>query len=93
MGPSAVLEGLSGEEVLLDVAEGADEAQTVQGAEAVVGVEGGSGLVEGVDDDEAYRRLRKESMRLRITVEDLSGRILDQGRPSEPQPDRRTGHG
>ena len=23
----------------------------------------------GVDDDEAYRRLRKESMRLRITVE------------------------
>ena len=30
---------------------------------------------------------------LRITVEDLSGRILDQGRPSEPQPDRRTGHG
>ena len=48
---------------------------------------------DGVDDDEAYRRLRKESMRLRITVEDLSGRILDQGRPSEPQPDRRTGHG
>ena len=47
----------------------------------------------GVDDDEAYRRLRKESMRLRITVEDLSGRILDQGRPSEPQPDRKTGHG
>ena len=31
----------------------------------------------GVDDDEAYRRLRKESMRLRITVEDLSSRILD----------------
>lgn len=46
-----------------------------------------------VDDDEAYRRLRKESMRLRITVEDLSVRILDQERPSEPQPDRRAGHG
>ena len=34
----------------------------------------------GVDDDEAYRRLRKESMRLRITVEDLSSRILARGR-------------
>lgn len=47
----------------------------------------------GVDDDEAYRRLRKESMRLRISVEDLSIRILDQERPPEPQPDLRAGHG
>ena len=47
----------------------------------------------GVDDDEAYRRLRKESMRLRITVEELSGRIVDQEQPAEPQPDRRAGHG
>lgn len=48
---------------------------------------------EGVDDDEAYRRLRKESMRLRITVEDLSGRLLEQERPAEQQPDRKAGHG
>ncbi|MFO1087664.1 MAG: ANTAR domain-containing protein [Reyranellaceae bacterium] len=48
---------------------------------------------ERVDDDEAYRRLRKESMRLRITVEDLSSRLLDQERPSKQQPDRKTGHG
>ncbi|MGD9510058.1 MAG: ANTAR domain-containing protein [Geminicoccaceae bacterium] len=47
----------------------------------------------GVDDDEAYRSLRKESMRLRITVEELSSRVLDQERPCEPQPDRRAGHG
>ncbi len=30
----------------------------------------------GIDDDEAFRRLRKESMRLRVTVEDLSGRLV-----------------
>ena len=48
---------------------------------------------EGVDDDEAYRRLRKESMRLRITVEDLSSRLLDQERPFEQRPVRKTGHG
>jgi two-component system, response regulator / RNA-binding antiterminator len=48
---------------------------------------------QGVDDDEAYRRLRKESMRLRVTVEDLSRRIVDQeGRPV-PEPDRRAGIG
>ena len=48
---------------------------------------------EGVDDDDAYRRLRKESMRLRITVEDLSSRLLDQERPFEQRPVRKTGHG
>ena len=47
----------------------------------------------GVDDDEAYRRLRKESMRQRVTVEDLSNRILDQERPVAPLPDRSAGHG
>lgn len=48
---------------------------------------------ERVDDDEAYRRLRKESMRLRVTVEDLSNRLLDQERPLEQRPVRKTGHG
>jgi AmiR/NasT family two-component response regulator len=47
----------------------------------------------GVDDDEAYRQLRKESMRLRITVEDLSSRLLDQAGPFAPLPDRKAGHG
>jgi response regulator NasT len=47
----------------------------------------------GVDDDEAYRQLRKESMRLRITVEDLSSRLLDQAGPSAPLPNRKAGHG
>ena len=45
----------------------------------------------GVDDDEAYRRLRKESMRLRITVEDLSSRILDVDGGSTPTPERLAG--
>lgn len=48
---------------------------------------------QGVDDDEAYRRLRKESMRQRMTVEDLSNRLLDRERPSAPLPDRKAGHG
>ena len=47
----------------------------------------------GVDDDEAYRRLRKESMRLRMTVEDLSSRILDTGGGSAPTPERLAGGG
>ena len=61
------------------------------------GIENGIWLCQScakkIDDDEAYRRLRKESMRLRITVEELSSRLLDQERPSEPQPDRKAGHG
>ena len=46
----------------------------------------------GVDDDEAYRRLRKESMRLRITVEDLCSRILDID-GAAPTPERLAGSG
>lgn len=30
----------------------------------------------GVEDEEAYRQLRKESMRQRVTVEELAGRIV-----------------
>ena len=30
----------------------------------------------GVDDEEAYRLLRKESMRQRVTVEELAVRVL-----------------
>jgi AmiR/NasT family two-component response regulator len=47
----------------------------------------------GVDDDEAYRRLRKESMRLRITVEDLSSRILGTNGATAPAPERLAGGG
>ena len=47
----------------------------------------------GIDDDEAYRRLRKESMRLRITVEDLSSRILDSDGAPAPTPERLAGSG
>jgi len=47
----------------------------------------------GVDDDEAYRRLRKESMRLRITVEDLSSRILDTSGATAQAPERLAGSG
>ena len=47
----------------------------------------------GVDDDEAYRRLRKESMRLRITVEDLCSRILDNDGAPAPTPERLAGSG
>ena len=47
----------------------------------------------GVDDDEAYRRLRKESMRLRITVEDLCSRILDIDGAPAPTPERLAGSG
>jgi AmiR/NasT family two-component response regulator len=47
----------------------------------------------GVDDDEAYRRLRKESMRLRITVEDLSSRILDTSGATALAPERLAGSG
>ena len=42
----------------------------------------------GIDDDEAYRRLRKESMRQRLTVEDLCSRILDSD--GAPAPTSRT---
>jgi two-component system, response regulator / RNA-binding antiterminator len=45
----------------------------------------------GVDDDEAYRRLRKESMRLRITVEDLSSQILGTNGATAPPPERLAG--
>jgi len=47
----------------------------------------------GVDDDEAYRRLRKESMRLRVTVEDLSSRILGMDGATAPAPERLAGSG
>jgi AmiR/NasT family two-component response regulator len=47
----------------------------------------------GVDDDEAYRRLRKESMRLRVTVEELSSRLLDTDGGSAPTPERLAGSG
>ncbi|MFL5332606.1 MAG: ANTAR domain-containing response regulator [Geminicoccaceae bacterium] len=47
----------------------------------------------GVDDDEAYRRMRKESMRLRITVEDLSSRILGTNGATAPAPERLAGSG
>jgi AmiR/NasT family two-component response regulator len=43
----------------------------------------------GTDDDEAYRYLRKESMRQRLSIEDLSAELVarGQGRP----PGRKTG--
>jgi len=34
---------------------------------------------EGFDDEEAYRRLRQESMRSRVSVEELSARIVARG--------------
>ena len=47
----------------------------------------------GVDDDEAYRRLRRESMRQRLTVEDLCSRILDNDGAPAPTPERLAGSG
>ncbi|MEK0085789.1 ANTAR domain-containing response regulator [Benzoatithermus flavus] len=35
----------------------------------------------GIDDEQAYRRLRKESMRQRLTVEELAVRVLAAGPP------------
>jgi len=35
--------------------------------------------MHGFDDEEAYRRLRKESMRSRVSVEELSARIVARG--------------
>jgi AmiR/NasT family two-component response regulator len=37
----------------------------------------------GIDDDQAYSMLRKESMRLRLTVEELAMRMLAQARPRQ----------
>ena len=39
------------------------------------------------------RRLRKESMRLRITVEELCGRILDSDGAPAPRPESLAGSG
>ena len=43
-------------------------------------------LVEahGIDDEEAYRRLRRESMRQRVTVEELAVQLVAR-RESVPQ--------
>jgi two-component system, response regulator / RNA-binding antiterminator len=38
----------------------------------------------GVDDDEAYRYLRKESMRQRISIEELSAELLVRGQGRQP---------
>jgi AmiR/NasT family two-component response regulator len=43
----------------------------------------------GTDDDEAYRYLRQESMRQRISIEDLSAELLARGQGR--QPGRKTG--
>ena len=43
----------------------------------------------GVDDEEAYRHLRKESMRQRITVEELCG--ADPRHVDAPEPTRTRG--
>jgi two-component system, response regulator / RNA-binding antiterminator len=43
----------------------------------------------GADDDEAYRYLRKESMRQRISIEKLSAELLARGQGR--QPGRKTG--
>lgn len=45
----------------------------------------------GVDDDEAFRRMRKESMRLRVTVEELSSRIVAGEDGPAPARDRLAG--
>jgi len=44
---------------------------------------------EGFDDEEAYRRLRQESMRSRVSVEELSARIVARGQ--DRQRDETTG--
>lgn len=40
----------------------------------------------GIDDEQAYRMLRKESMRQRLTVEELATRILAAGKAEDPPP-------
>ena len=47
----------------------------------------------GFDDDEAYRHLRKESMRKRVSVEELSASIIAGGQDRQRNESTEAFHG